>query len=157
MMFYEGPGYYDWLGQKLNDLGDLQIYNEDMDEDSHNNFHAEMWTAYLKGRNNGKQLVYHITNERDFSKAFIFYVTVYKMEQVYGGPEEGGWWWDAFEMVDHLEINHHCDIEEAFKVLEKKYPQPEAEYTSTQSEGRYVFYEESVLGVHGTKRRPHYC
>ncbi len=28
------------------------------------------------------------------------YVTAYFVNRCYGGPEEGGWWWDAYEIVE---------------------------------------------------------
>jgi len=32
------------------------------------------------------------------------FVTVYEVTRNYGGPQEGGWWWDCFTPVDTVAI-----------------------------------------------------
>ena len=41
-----------------------------------------------------------------------WYVTLYKIDRVYGGAEEGGWWFTAGWVQDH-EINASFDHEES--------------------------------------------
>jgi hypothetical protein len=38
-----------------------------------------------------------IMANKEFSEASPCYLSVYRREQCYGGPEEGGWWYDRIE------------------------------------------------------------
>lgn len=49
------------------------------------------------------------------------HVAVYSVERNYGGPEEGGWWWDSGEVV-HRETCRFYDLEETLRRLQKQYP-----------------------------------
>ena len=43
------------------------------------------------------------------------YVSVYEVQRAYGGPEEGGWWYDAYQLVDTHPV---ATLEAAQKVKE---------------------------------------
>lgn len=34
------------------------------------------------------------------------YVNVYELNREYGGPEEGGWWYDTGTVVESVDVNH---------------------------------------------------
>lgn len=40
--------------------------------------------------------------EAEASKAPFWTVAIYLCDRAYGGPEEGGWWYDCGERVDHV-------------------------------------------------------
>ena len=39
-----------------------------------------------------------IQGEPDFKKASPVFVSIYNRAQCYGGPEEGGWWYDVYSL-----------------------------------------------------------
>lgn len=41
-------------------------------------------------------------------------VAVYETGQMYGGPEEGGWWYTAGELVDHAKIRFFDRYQDAY-------------------------------------------
>lgn len=41
-----------------------------------------------------------------------FFVAVYSVSRCYGGPEEGGWWFDAGELVRQTAVNSYAEAEE---------------------------------------------
>lgn len=49
------------------------------------------------------------------------YVNVYAVTRHYGGPEEGGWWYNAGIPVTSYALTDDDDIEEVCEMLEKKY------------------------------------
>ena len=53
----------------------------------------------------------HTGKPKDF-----LYVNVYKVYREYGGPEEGGWWWNMY-----IPFHSHCltDGEDPFKIAEE--------------------------------------
>lgn len=48
-------------------------------------------------------------------KATWWSVAVYETDRAYGGPEEGGWWYDCGHMIDCWKIRGFDNIEEARK------------------------------------------
>jgi len=39
-------------------------------------------------------------NETGEDQNKIFYISIYEVGRAYGGPEEGGWWYDTYEYVE---------------------------------------------------------
>lgn len=56
------------------------------------------------------------------------YLNTYKTWQAYGGPEEGGWWYECGEPVqsikisdeDYEEYNERCDADESGRLWEER-------------------------------------
>jgi len=46
----------------------------------------------------------------------VRWVNVYNVTRAYGGPEEGGWWYDEGELVE----SHRCGDEQRAEVLAQK-------------------------------------
>lgn len=63
-----------------------------------------------------------------------FYIVVYGISRHYGGPEEGGWYWDRIEA---LEVQKIWTISKALKIIRKL----KEDYYPTSKYNRY-----SVLG-----------
>ena len=97
------------------------------------------------------------------------YVTVYSVERRYGGPEEGGWWYDAYYVQPEgydgngdsfgsvsFPVNSQEEAEIKKSELEKQYPFDKNELSSVRGRGTYVVMIEDYKGEHETKGRPHY-
>lgn len=93
------------------------------------------------------------------------YVNAYSVDRSYGGPEEGGWWYDAGELLESQSC--HADDEEALESLiedakadlRKKYgPEfegiPHRNYTNGGP--NLEIYVEDHPGENFPERKPHY-
>jgi hypothetical protein len=87
-------------------------------------------------------------------------ISLYEIERCYGGPEEGGWWYDFYELVEvaiELPLKHRDYAWTFAGILNCEDPQ-------TQSETRYSanggadrqYIVESERGEYETTERPHY-
>jgi len=100
-------------------------------------------------------------------------VAVYMYDRAYGGPEEGGWWYDTYtpmheeEEFVHL-LAHFPSTEEgeihaerweqlAQKYLDKEYNEYRTPVSSVNSDGKYVVLATDGYDVtHIPHTRPHY-
>lgn len=90
----------------------------------------------------------------------IFRVNVYLVDKAYGGPEEGGWWFDT----GVFRQSHHCaDAEEAQRTLKtleawcaSENQRRRSDTGSVLSEGKYVARIEHHGGADWPAERPHY-
>ena len=86
------------------------------------------------------------------------YVNVYLHDRAYGGPEEGGWWFDTYEIKQVIPVHGLSDAQEIVNRLE------DGEYTnegrrdvsSVLSEGEYIIQIEDTIGMNKPERSPHY-
>jgi hypothetical protein len=101
----------------------------------------------------------------------MFYVNVYQKRQCYGGPEEGGWWFDAWEPLEELdeEGNYYANPKYIYKTahteaeakkiqeeLQKVYPFDRKAYTSVLDRGpQYEVRIENCLPTAGSNYRPY--
>lgn len=97
------------------------------------------------------------------------YANLYLHDRAYGGPEEGGWWYDTYTPVDGDWMNepppygHFRTEDEAEKALVKLIEWCEEENksrrspSSVASEGHFVARLESWPAEPIPARRPHYC
>lgn len=49
--------------------------------------------------------------------SFPAFVTAYDHTRAYGGPEEGGWWYDAYEPLESITVNSSEEAEQAAQKL----------------------------------------
>jgi hypothetical protein len=95
--------------------------------------------------------------------AKTFIVAVYLEDRAYGGPEEGGWWYNAGELVRVIRVFRNEDKAYAFTrrmndllavTLNKGRPST----GSMLSQGRYVAdaHEGNAPLAHYPETRPHY-
>lgn len=58
----------------------------------------------------------------------VNWVNVYSVSRCYGGPEEGGWWYDAGECIERMEVaaDKAGDVAEA---LRRQYPRTGRRYS----------------------------
>lgn len=84
----------------------------------------------------------------DLRSTTIFSVAIYEVDRAYGGPEEGGWWFDTGEIVQRCRIRQFRDEEEAFACcrrinrllhhLRETHPQPYGLSSVCYSGGHYA-------------------
>lgn len=90
------------------------------------------------------------------------FVNVYLWDKGYGGPEEGGWWFDTYDPVDDHCHQHETELA-AQKGLEDELAWAQAENAeryppdSAISEGHYVVRLEAWPAKLIPQERPHYC
>jgi len=56
---------------------------------------------------------------------FPYYVTVYQLDQAYGGPQEGGWWYDVGTVLETFQVFHEEHLRIVEKELEAYYNDPD--------------------------------
>lgn len=49
----------------------------------------------------------------------MFYANVYEIDRAYGGPEEGGWWYDTGHAIRTLGFVSHRKAQRALRLLQK--------------------------------------
>ena len=87
------------------------------------------------------------------------YINLYQMNQVYGGPEEGGWWYPAGVPIASIPVEAVCKETLAGK-LEYKMIQEQKEaaleYLSRFETDETRVYFEQTFAQPFPKKRPHY-
>ena len=82
--------------------------------------------------------------------------TVYLIHESYGGPEEGGWWYNVFEPIACVLAHERLDTEgEAAKEAALQWVL--LEQSDDLEEGRVEVVREAVIGVKTTVGRSYYC
>lgn len=89
------------------------------------------------------------------------FLNVYLYDRAYGGPEEGGWWYNTFEPVaDRSKLVSEAEGPAALEALQaelaaenkgRRHP------SSVLSEGHYTARLEAWPAQHEPAHRPHYC
>jgi len=90
----------------------------------------------------------------------LSFVNVYLVDQAFGGPEEGGWWYS----VGHPERSTPCiDMDEldeakrsAREFCKEENGERRSDISSVISEGRYEFMVERAPGNPWPLEKPHY-
>lgn len=86
----------------------------------------------------------------------VYYVNKYEIGRAYGGPEEGGWWFDygIFEGCEAMFTTYEEAREWADALLLAEGPQPSLSSVSTD----YVvaFFVEEESGADWPERKPQY-
>jgi hypothetical protein len=93
-----------------------------------------------------------------------YIVAIYKCNRAYGGPEEGGWWYDMGELVKIIKVfkdedrayQYAYDIQRLLRILVNK-KRPERDINSVLCEGMYCaeVHEGSPPTMY-PETRPHY-
>lgn len=58
-----------------------------------------------------------------------WFVAVYLADQGYGGPEEGGWWYECGELVQQTAVNSREEAEELRERLREQFPDTGKRYS----------------------------
>jgi hypothetical protein len=85
-------------------------------------------------------------------------VGVYTRGSAYGGPEEGGWWFDCGELVEHHMIKFFDDYHDAVEYRNKLWDWCTKENINS-GDTRVVArgFTEQMPEAFYPKKRPHYC
>lgn len=85
------------------------------------------------------------------------FVTVYQLDRCFGGPEEGGWWYDTGFVHDTRELRADEDVEALTKELETEYGIPSSYRSSVRPRGTDYDVRFSLFpGANWPAVRPHY-
>lgn len=68
-------------------------------------------------------------------KFMPLHAAVFEISRHYGGPEEGGWWYDWVTLVETVIVSGYSDTLKVMRKLHETYPQPK-------------YNRHSVLGSH---------
>lgn len=96
---------------------------------------------------------------REAEKAFEespFVVSVYDVTRHYGGPEEGGWYYDWYERKESHTAENEEEAKKIQEELSKKYKFDGKELSSVRGQGTYEVLIEDYVGEYETKQRPYY-
>tara|TARA_Y100000310_G_scaffold186420_1_gene186581 strand:- start:1701 stop:2006 length:306 start_codon:yes stop_codon:yes gene_type:complete len=87
------------------------------------------------------------------------YLNVYRIERCYGGPEEGGWYWDSWDCVATVGIDFLTldEADQLHDLLVKQYPDSDTPLHSVLSDGTFTVSFEDKVAEMQTKEIPHYC
>lgn len=93
--------------------------------------------------------------KRDFSRR---YINVYCVTREYGGPEEGGWWYNAYHYVKGYKYTTPQDAEADLDRITKEWSgESSGNINSVLGGELYVAYLENRYAESATKERPYYC
>jgi hypothetical protein len=99
-----------------------------------------------------------ITNQiKSHHKRKRMYITVYSTVRRYGGPEEGGWWYNQSIVVDYKRANNIVEGRKIARIFREKYPDIGDIYSVNGGE-YFDVYTEKKLGTYTRNlTRPYYC
>jgi len=92
----------------------------------------------------------------------VWFVAVYMVDKAYGGPEEGGWWYDVGELVRVSRLFRNIDkactyVARMQTLLDATLNKGRREISSVLSEGRYqARICDDLPERHFPSIRPHY-
>ena len=88
------------------------------------------------------------------------YVNVYLIDRAYGGPEEGGWWYDTGKAIRGFPVATQRRAERVQAIAKRLVVDPNnvgrREISSMASTGRYAVYIEDAPAADYPATRPHY-
>lgn len=88
----------------------------------------------------------------------VGFVNVYLRDRNYGGPEEGGWWYDSWEPVRSIAVGAHLVGRLAARVTRviERWNEGRRPIDSVLSDGAYEVLIEREPAHASPERRPHY-
>lgn len=84
------------------------------------------------------------------------WVNVYEVNRRYGGPEEGGWYYDTGELILCKKFYDNDSAQDYAESLRDKYPNTGKRYSVLGGEDYNIWLEDSV-GEDFPKETPYYC
>lgn len=92
----------------------------------------------------------------------LIYLNVYLVDQAYGGPEEGGWWYNIGECLASIPFETLEEITEEIKDKYQKmfekiyYREPHKDRFQTNGEADVIIIVENYKGSNFPQTCPHY-
>lgn len=107
---------------------------------------------------NGKSFITHLIVHEDNLEPAPWYVNVYEEDRGYGGPEEGGWYYDISEPVHSEVCDTRFDAEATAERLREEYPEQGDRPVSSvlYNGGAYTIRIENHPPVAQPETVPHY-
>lgn len=84
-----------------------------------------------------------------------YYVNIYQLSRNYGGPEEGGWWYDSGSPVGAIPCESYTEAEEIAEKYEQRFPTTKARYSVLGGEDHTILIERE-MGRYWPERTPRY-
>jgi len=97
-----------------------------------------------------------VTHVRDDAATF-WSVALYGTGRAYGGPEEGGWWYDVGSLIQHSRVRVFEDYEEANVYLRQLWDQIPKEDRRGEDRLAVCGWTERLPERHWPRVRPRYC
>lgn len=85
-----------------------------------------------------------------------WHVNVYELDRHYGGPEEGGWWYDSGEPILSAPFSNEKEAAAYQESLYEKYPRTHKSSSVIYSGGDYAVWIEDQFAVRFPEETPHY-
>lgn len=84
------------------------------------------------------------------------FATAYVVERLYGGPEEGGWWYDHYTILRSVpcKVEHYPKIAEALKKEFEHLQDPKHDRYSVLGTGDVIVCLEESPGENETREKP---
>lgn len=88
------------------------------------------------------------------------HITVVLTDRAYGGPEEGGWWYNSGDVETTVPVTLdtvQVEYEKAKKFCDEENDCRNSDISSVNSEGKYEIQADVGPGVSYPQQTPHYC
>lgn len=107
---------------------------------------------------NGTSFISHLIVHEDLLEPAPWYVNVYEEDRGYGGPEEGGWWYDIREPVHSERFDTKAEAEAYKERITDEYPEEGDRPVSSvlYSGGAHSILIENRPPVNQPETTPHY-
>ena len=96
-------------------------------------------------------------NRRMNELADGIFVNVYEVDRNYGGPEEGGWWFDSGTVVNTFQMVSRNQANALAELLRNVFSDAGNRYSMAQREADYRVVVEGEAGADWPTERPYYC
>lgn len=96
-----------------------------------------------------------IYDEQDEAKRdpnAVRYVNVFAVTRTYGGPEEGGWWFDEGEPVASVPVTSEEEQEAAIKRLETLFPNTGKRHSVLGGDDHVIYVEDEFAQIFPAER-----
>jgi hypothetical protein len=107
---------------------------------------------------NGRSYISHLIVDEESLEPAPWFINVYEMDRGYGGPEEGGWWYDIRTPVISFPADSKRDAESQLDAIMEEYPSEGDRPVSSviYSGGAYDVRIENHPPVEEPQSIPHY-
>lgn len=94
-----------------------------------------------------------------YKHSYCAYVNIYLVQQQYGGPEEGDWWYEQgipYASIPVMPKETAKEVADRYQPLVDQLNEGRPSLSSVLSEGRYRISRERHIAIIFPKERPHY-
>lgn len=120
--------------------------------------HVDKLIAEFKSANDPDWIEIEKFRQREES---TIYINTYETNRAYGGPEEGGWWFDIGDPVESVQFDFSYQARYALPEFEERWMKRNKEEerkrpSSVNCDGWYETYLEDKFAESYPKQKPHY-